>query len=131
MSLGGLFQGVMYAQGKRFSPGLNLVVYYLGICLGLVMSGPIGACWGAVFGAALGGLVVPLRASKGVAIKLNLPVRSADLQGLLRALALSPAYSLATVGLVLLHFCASYLTPGSNSIVELSYCLILPAVAIF
>jgi putative peptidoglycan lipid II flippase len=125
-----LLQGVMYAQGRRFTPGLTQVLYYLGLSFGLLASGFKGVCWGGVVGASAA-LLSTLWGYKGTVLHFR-GRASAELSAdLAKSAFFSLAYSFPLLGLVLLHFFASYLSAGSNSVVELSYCLILPAIAVF
>jgi putative peptidoglycan lipid II flippase len=70
--IGGLMFGTLYARQKFAVPGLGPNIYNVGIIFGAVVishyvsPGVIGMTWGALIGAILGNLVVPLIAMRGL-----------------------------------------------------------------
>lgn len=70
--IGGLMFGTLYARQRFAVPGLGPNVYNLGIIFGavvlssFVVPGVVGMAWGALIGAVVGNLVIPLVAMAGL-----------------------------------------------------------------
>lgn len=70
--IGGLMFGVLYARQKFAVPALGPNVYNLGIIFGAIVlsqvvePGIVGMAWGALVGALIGNILIPLLALKGI-----------------------------------------------------------------
>jgi putative peptidoglycan lipid II flippase len=75
--IGGIMFGTLYARQRFAVPGLGPNIYNLGIILGAVVlsqffsPGVIGMAWGALLGACVGNLLIPMLAMRGIGVRFK------------------------------------------------------------
>lgn len=138
--LGGLMFGTLYARQRFVAPGLGPNVYNLGIIFGaLVLSAfvapPIvGMAWGAVVGAFVGNLLIPLYVMRRLGSKFSpsLDLRHPGVKKVFR-LMLPVVLGLSLPGVygIIMRSFGSYFTDGVNTALDYSNKLMQAPLGVF
>ena len=125
LGLGGLLYAVLYARGKLATPGLGHAVFSLGIIFGALTGAATmqieAAAWGALAGAMFGSVIFPLLAMRGLGIryKFSLDFRTEGVALVLANLVRDCLiFGMPVLLIITMQVFASYLQPGSNTILE-------------
>lgn len=138
--LSGLMFGCLYAKNRPSVPGLGPNLYNIGIIFGaLVLSnfctpGIVGMSWGAVLGAFLGNLVLPLIAIRSInaKFKVSFDLNTPGVKKVFRLmLPVVLGLSLPSVYLIIMQKFASEYGNGINTAVEYSDKLMRAPLGIF
>lgn len=138
--IGGLMMGTLYARGVFSVPGLGPNIYNLGIIAGAVVLGHVvspgvaGMSWGALVGALLGNIVVPLWAMKKVGVKFrpSLQLQHPGVKKVFRLmLPVILGLSLPGVYALILQYFSTFYDQGSNTAVDTANRLMQAPLAIF
>ena len=138
--IGGILFGTLYARQRFAAPGLGPNIYNLGIIFGAVAlsslfnPGVIGMSWGALIGAILGNLLVPLLAMRAVGahFKPSLDLSHPGVKKVFRLmLPVVLGLSLPGVYALIMQAFGSYFTPGANSWLDTSNKLMQAPLGIF
>lgn len=138
--IGGLLFGTLYARQVFTVPGLGPNIYNIGIILGaLVISAFVtpsiaGLSWGALVGAFLGNIVVPLYAIKklGAKFKFTLDTRHEGVRKVFRLMApVVIGLSLPGVFGIIMQYFATYYPDGVNSAYDLGNKLMQAPLGVF
>jgi putative peptidoglycan lipid II flippase len=125
--LGGLMFGTMNARQHFLTPGLSPNIYNLGIISGALIIAPylvvpvFGLAWGALAGATLGSLIVPMFLMRrfGVSFSPSLNLRHPGVVSVFKLmLPVVLGLSLPGVYAIALRFFASFQEPGTISALE-------------
>lgn len=138
--IGGLMMGTLYARGIFTVPGLGPNIYNIGIIAGAIFLGNVvspgvsGMSWGALVGAILGNIVVPLFAMRRIGVKFK-PALDFDHPGVKKVfrLMLPVILGLSLPGvyaLILQYFCTFY-DKGSNTATDTANRLMQAPLAVF
>ncbi|MCB0824572.1 MAG: murein biosynthesis integral membrane protein MurJ [Armatimonadetes bacterium] len=138
--IGGLLFGTLYARQVFTVPGLGPNIYNIGIIIGaLVISAFVtpsiaGLSWGALVGAFLGNIVVPLYAMKklGARFKFTLDTKHEGVRKVFRLMApVVLGLSLPGVFGMIMQYFATYYPDGVNSAYDLGNKLMQAPLGVF
>ncbi len=138
--LGGLMFGTLYAKQSFGVPGLGPNIYNIGIIIGAVVishfvtPGVVGMSWGALGGAFLGNVIVPLFAMRALGAKFRprIDIHHPGVKKVFRLmLPVVLGLSLPGVYTIIMRAYGSYYVDGVNSALESANFLMQAPLAIF
>lgn len=138
--IGGVLFGTLYAHQKFAAPGLGPNIYNLGIIFGALalapffLPGQIGMSWGALTGAAIGNLLVPLYAMRSIGAKFtpSLEISHPGVKKVFRLmLPVVLGLSLPGVYALIMQAFGSYFQAGANGWLNTSNRLMQAPLGIF
>ncbi len=138
--IGGILFGTLYARQRFAAPGLGPNIYNLGIIFGAVVlsslftPGVIGMSWGALIGAIIGNLAVPLIAMRavGARYKPSLDLSHPGVKKVFRLmLPVVLGLSLPGVYALIMQAFGSYFVAGANSWLDTANKLMQAPLGIF
>lgn len=138
--VGGLMFGTLYARQRFATPSLGPNVYNLGIIFGalvlsqLVQPGIVGMAWGALFGALVGNLLIPLIAMRrlGSPFRPSLDVKHEGVRKVFRLMVpVVLGLSLPGVYGILMRSFGSYFPSGINTALDLGNKLMQAPLGVF
>jgi putative peptidoglycan lipid II flippase len=125
--LGSLIFAALYSKGEYTVPGLGPNLYNIGIIFGAIVisqfvtPGVAGMCWGALIGAFVGNILVPIWALPrvGVKFKASFNYRNPGVQQVFKLmLPVILGLSLPSVFMIILTRFGSYFADGVNTAIE-------------